>query len=684
MQHLPTWVAANPIASFTLLLFASLTVPPLVERLKLPGLVGLLLAGVILGPYGLQLLNPETETVKLLSDIGKIYLMFVAGLEIDRAAFRETRNRSLKFGLTTFLVPLIAGTLVGQVFGFGLNASLLIGSLLASHTLLAYPLIQQFGVVRNPAIAVTVGATIFTDVSALLVLAICVSIHQGQFSWVGLILQLVSLAIYAAAVLIGLDRLGREYFQRTGNEEGNQFLFVLLSLFLASVGTQVIQIENIVGAFLAGLAVSDVLGHGPVKEKVEFVGAVLFIPFFFVCMGLLIDIQTFLYTLGNEPMLAIAIVGSLIGSKFIAAWIVKGVDRYTWIETLTMWSLSLPQVAATLAAALVGFQVGLLTEPVFNSVIVLMLVTAILGPVLTERFAKQLMISGDGATSKDLQRSNNRFSTDRPLAILVPVNNPATEPNLMTMAGLLVQQQGGRVMPLAIAQTSSTLNDPRFLESLSRKRSVLQQAAEHSLNLGVETQPLLRIDLDIALGICHAAKEQEADLVLMGYGDITTLQARLLGNIIDQVFQSSPSPVAVMRLLAAPKLLSRILVFIWDISPHTLKLIAFAQSIATANQGNITLKYLISASTPPEKQGEFELQLRQHLVFGLEEEYHQIEIEAIVNTHPATVILETAHNFDLIILNAKDIHPGKGLILNDWATPIIQGLDCSMILFSNP
>jgi len=682
MEHFPTWVAENPIASFTLLLFASLTVPPLALRLKLPGLVGLLLAGVILGPYSLQLLDPETETIKLFSDIGKIYLMFVAGLEIDRAVFRQTRNRSLKFGLSTFLVPFIAGTLVGQLFGFGLNSSLLIGSLLASHTLLAYPLIQQFGIVRNPAIATTVGATIFTDVSALLVLAICVSIHQGQFSWMSLILQLVSLAIYAAAVLIGLDRLGREYFQRSGNEEGNQFLFVLVALFLASVGTQIIHIENIVGAFLAGVAINDVLGHGPVKEKVEFVGAVLFIPFFFVSMGLLIDIQTFLYTLGNEPILVMAIAGSLIGSKFIAAWIVKELDGYTWIETLTMWSLSLPQVAATLAAALVGFQVGLLTEAVFNSVIVLMLVTSILGPVLTERFAQQLTLSGDKPTSKNVQKDT--FSTSHPLAIVIPVNNPATEPNLMAMASLLVQPQGGRVIPLAIAQTSSSLTDPRFLESLSHKRSVLEQAAQHSLNLGVETLPLLRIDLDIALGICHAAKEQEADLVLMGYGDITTLQARLLGNIIDQVFQSSPCPVAVMRLLASPTHLTRILVFLWDTSPDTLRLIAFAQAIAAANQGNIAFKYLISPTLSPDQQEDRGLELRQYLAFEFPDRQPMLNVEAIANTHPTTLILETARNVDLILLNAKDIHPGKGLILNDWATPIIEGLNCSMILFFSP
>ncbi len=697
MEPFTDWVAANPIASFTILLFASVTIPPLVERLKLPGLVGLLLAGVILGPYGLKLLNPNSETIKLLSDIGKIYLMFVAGLEIDMQSFRRTRNRSLSFGLATFLTPLITGTLLGHAFGFGWNAAILIGSLFASHTLLAYPLVQRLGVVRNEAVTVTVGATIFTDIGALLVLAVCVSIHQGEFSWFSLPIQLGSLAIYAAAVLFGLDWLGKEYFRRTGNEEGNQFLFILLALFLSSVGAQVIHIENIVGAFLAGLAVNDVLGRGAVKEKVEFVGGVLFIPFFFVAMGLLIDIPVFIQTLRNDFLLVAAVVSGLIGSKFLAAFIVKGLHRYSWIEALTMGSLSLPQVAATLAATLVGFQVGLLTEAVFNSVIVLMLVTSVLGPVLTQRFASQLPLPESDGESKS-KSGEHTVEGDRPFShafkVVVPVHNPATEPHLIEMAALLAQQQQGQVMPLAIAHTSSSLNDADFLKTLQQKRLVLKQAAESSIKHGVETHPILRIDQDVALGISYVAKEQDADLLLMGYGDITTLQARLLGNVIDQVFRTSPCPVAVMRLVASPAALTRILVPVWDVLPHTRQLLAFAQSLAAANHGTTTILCLFPPSTPHSRQEEFRHQLAQHLPSDAEDvelsdaslessSLARVKIKAIANTDLKTVILRTSQHFDVIVLNAMDIHPAKGLMISDWATPIIQGLDCSMVLFSS-
>lgn len=648
MEQFATWVATNPIASFTILLFASLTVPPLIERLKLPGLVGLLLAGVVLGPDGLKLLNPESETLKLLSEIGKIFLMFVAGLEIDMQAFRRTRNRSLSFGFATFLCPLIIGTLVGQVFGFGWNASILIGSLFASHTLLAYPLVQRLGVVRNEAITVTVGATIFTDIGALLVLAVCVSIHQGNFSWWSLPLQLGALAIYAALVLFGLDWLGKEYFRRTGNEEGNQFLFILLALFLAAVGAQVVHTENIVGAFLAGLAVNDVLGRGAVKEKVEFVGGVLFIPFFFVAMGLLIDLPIFIQTLRDDLILVTAVVLGLIGSKFLAAVVVKGLHRYNWTEALTMWSMSLPQVAATLAATLVGFQVGLLNEAVFNSVIVLMLVTSTLGPVLTQRFASQLPLPKmevESGNPHNVPRSDAEPppQTSRPLTVIVPVYNPATESHLIEMATQLVQHQGGRVMPLAIARTNSALNAPEFADTLQRSRALLQHATESSQQVGVTATPILRIDQDIALGISYAAREQDADLILMGYGDITTLQARLLGNVIDQVFRSSPCPVAVTRLLAAPQSLNRILVPIWDVLPHTLQQITFAQTLATVNHGAVTVLRLFAPSIASPQQEEF-----SHLLTHQLQAYHErwgqaptvpIKIKAIANTDITATVL---------------------------------------------
>jgi len=331
------FIAETPLVAFTLLLLVILIIPPIFERLRLPGLVGLLVAGICLGSDGLGVLSHESETMQLLSDIGKIYLMFVAGLEIDLAEFRKTRDRSLSFGIFTFIIPMIVGTGVGFLFDMGPNASILLGSLMASHTLLGYPIVNRLGVARTEAVTITIGATIFTDIAALLVLAICISIHAGDFTPLSLITQLGSLALYCFVILVGFGWAGKEYFRRTGDEEGNQFLFILLVVFIAAVGAQLINVDKIVGAFLVGLAVNDVLGHSPVEEKVVFVGSTLFIPFFFVDMGLLIDFSGLMASLSTELRLTLVVVGGLIGSKLLAALATQWRYHYSWVETATMW-----------------------------------------------------------------------------------------------------------------------------------------------------------------------------------------------------------------------------------------------------------------------------------------------------------------------------------------------------------
>ena len=222
----------QPIFTFALLLGIIFIVPPVFEKLKLPGLVGLLVAGVVFGGSGLGLLDSKSQIMILLADIGKIYLMFVAGLEIDMEQFKRTKNRSMGFGFATFAVPLIGGILVGRIFGFGWNTAVLIGSLLASHTLLAYPIVKRLGVVNDEAVTVTIGATIFTDIGSLLVLAICLGVNKGDFSAIDLGILLGSLIVYTLIVLLGLDRLGKAFFRRSRNDQSSQFLFILLGLCL--------------------------------------------------------------------------------------------------------------------------------------------------------------------------------------------------------------------------------------------------------------------------------------------------------------------------------------------------------------------------------------------------------------------------------------------------------------------
>ncbi|MEA5540948.1 cation:proton antiporter [Limnoraphis robusta Tam1] len=688
-MQLLNWLPNSPIVIFTILLLVSLTLPPWFERLRLPGLVGLLLAGVVLGEHGLGVLDSQSETMKLLSDIGKIYLMFVAGLEIDLAQFKSKKDRAIGFGISTFIFPMLAGIAIGLWFGFGWNAAILIGSLLASHTLLAYPIVQRLGLIDTEPIIISVGATIFTSISALLVLAICVSVQAGEFSLYSLSWQLGSLAIYSAVVLFGFDWAGKAYFKRNGSEEGNQFLFVLLSVFLASVGAQIIQIDQIVGAFLAGLAVNDAVGNSLVKDKVEFVGSVLFIPFFFIAMGLFLNVPVFISTLTTNFTLPLAIVLGLIISKFIAAWAVKLLYGYSRDETLLIWSLSIPQVATTLAAALVGFNVGLLSEEVFNSVIVLMLATSILGPLLTQKYAPRLLPLKAAKSSFNINptikggENSQEAEKTLPFTVVVPIYNPDTQRYLMEMAALVARHEEGSIVPLAIATHAQVhMDEPEFQKALKQSRLLLKRSEEVGQEFNVKTEPVLRIDGDVATGITRTACEKDASLIVMGWSENTSLRARLFGTVIDSVFWSSHCPVAVMRLLQEPVEIRQILVLVKTIAPRTIRTIRFAQLLASTNKAAVTLLHICPAQTSPQQIAIMETQLTE--ILSVEGSSINSNIVVRATNDVVGTILEQAKGFDLVVLRSQRRRTAGGLAVSSVTHEVMQNLRCSVVMFGEP
>jgi len=688
----------SPLIEFTILLLVSLIIPPIFERLRLPGLVGLLVAGIILGNDGLQLLDKDSETMKLLSDIGKIYLMFVAGLEIDLEEFRKKKNRALSFGLATFVFPLLIGLGIAQGFDFGWNASILIGSLIASHTLLGFPIVNRLGVSSHESVIVTIGATIFTDIAALLVLAICIAIHAGDFSAFSLTMQLLALAVYTVLVLFGIDWAGKKYFQRTGDEESNQFLFVLLVVFLASVGAQIINVDKIVGAFLVGLAVNDVVGHSPVEEKVEFVGSTLFIPFFFVSMGLLLDIPVFIETIRFNFAFPLAMIAGLFVSKFLATLVAKVLYRYSWDETLTMWSLSLPQVAATLAAALAGVQAGLIPQEVFNTVIVLMLVTSLLGPLLTERFGRKLPLATTGLDTgedwvwweqleKELQQETRNpalaKAQENLFTVVVPVYNPMTERYLIEMGALLARHESGIVVPLTIVQAHVHMDDPQLSVSIQQQEKLLAKGQHYSEEFDVKASPLLRIDDDIAEGITRTAREQKASLIVMGWSETTTgLRSRLFGSLINNVIWSSHCPVVVTRLLDEPIHLHRILVPVKNLTVAAVRAIRFSQLFADTHRSSVTYLHVCDPRTSKEQIQAFEQEIEQVLQQrGAKIRYR---IKTIAHERTAEVLVRAARSFDLVVLRSLRRRTAGGLAVSDITTEVINSLTCSLILFGEP
>jgi Kef-type K+ transport system membrane component KefB len=385
------------LTKFAIMMAVIVGVPALSRRMRLPAAVGLLLAGLVIGPHGFDVIGDKRPIVDFLGVIGKLLLMFMAGLEVNLALFRAAKNKVVTFGFLTTLMPQLLGTGVALVFGYPVVPAIVIGSLLASHTLLGLPTIARLGEMHLEPVTITVGATVMSDTLSLVVFAICVSTFQSGFSTLSLGRQILEIAVFIPLLLFGASRLGSWFLNKVRDSEDAFFVVMLAIVAVAGSLADVINLPPIVGAFLAGLAVNEATQEHPAKEKLEFFSTSLFIPIFFIDTGFLIDPRNFIGSIRDNFGLVAAIIGALFVGKWIAASVAARLFGYTPAAHKTVWSLTLPQVAATLAAALVGYNTfspagaRLLDLDMLNVVFVLLLVTAIVGPVLTERFAPQML-----------------------------------------------------------------------------------------------------------------------------------------------------------------------------------------------------------------------------------------------------------------------------------------------------
>jgi Kef-type K+ transport system membrane component KefB len=679
---MPSFLQQTPLAVFALLLGLSVLVPPVVRRLGLPDLVGLLAAGVLVGPHALGWLNADNATVQLLSDVGVIYLLFIAGLEIDLAEFARIRQRSFRFGLLTFALPMAGGLLLGLGFGYSLLSSVLLGSILSSHTPLGYPIVRSYGAVREESVVVAIGGTILTDIAALVVLALSVGLAGGALTPLGVVALLLKVALYAALVVLLIQRLGRPLVRRSANNDSQLFVLVLLAVFLAALAAELAGVEKIVGAFLAGLAVNAVLPEGRVKEQVIFVGGSLFIPVFFLDLGLLLDLPAFARTLAGS-LFAVGLIATLIASKGLAAWCAGRLYRYRGPQVLTLWSLSLPQVAATLAATFVGFRAGLLDAQVVNSVLALMVVTATLGPALTSLAMRQL---GEAAAARlDVEQAGQLALARRALQALVPLSNPDSEAHLLATASLLIggeAGQPGRLLPLAVvAPLRSGMGG-----ALAGARALLHQAERIGQQRQVPVQSLLRIDSDVAAGIAHTAQEQGADLVVMGLAAPAGLGRWLFGDLVDSTCRQVGCPVVVAQLQQPPEQVRRLLVPIKDLTAGSLEQFQLAERMASVLGGTITLMHLHDPWQPAEELEQLRRQL-QRWCPGPSSPAAAVAVQLLLEPRQALEqqLLTAAQRHDLVILRSqRRLVAGLPIPASDRVSRLLRRLQCSTLVISDP
>jgi Na+:H+ antiporter len=376
---------SGPVLEF-LVLFAVILFGPIVfRRFGLPGLIGLLLGGFAIGPHGLDLIHAGNQTIPELGKLGLLYLMFVAGLELDLHVMRQYRRGALAFGLVAFAVPGGLGAAVGVALGWPLAATCLVGALLASHTLIVYPNLRDAGLGGNPAVAVAVGATVLTDTLALVVLAVVAGTQTGSGSIPVIVGEIaLGLLVLVAVGLFVLPRVVDAALRRLGNDRVARYVVIIVALLFMATLAQVFGIEGIVGAFFAGIALNPLVpNEGPSMERVEFFGAAVFIPIFLVSIGLLLDPSVMFtgHTLGLAGLLVLA----ALGGKAVACGLAGPLMHFDRPQRAAMYVLTIPQAAATLAVALIGFEIGVFGTSVVNAVLVLILVSITVAALLTQK-----------------------------------------------------------------------------------------------------------------------------------------------------------------------------------------------------------------------------------------------------------------------------------------------------------
>lgn len=553
----------DPVLVFALVAALMLLAPIVMARYRLPGMIGLLFAGAVLGPNALNVLARDQSFV-LFGTVGLLYIMFTAALEIDMAKLKKYKTHSIVFGLLTFAIPQSVGTGVGLLFGFDWPAAILLGSMFASHTLLAYPIASRLGVSRNQAVTAAVGGTILTDTLALLVLAVIAGMTRGEMNDTFWYKLGVSLSLYVALILFGLPWLARWFFRNVGGDGVAEFVFVLAMVFLCASLSHLAGAEPIVGAFLAGLALNRLIPHnGTLMNRIQFTGEAIFIPFFLLSVGMLLDLSVFFGGI-RAWLIAIAMVATVISTKWLAAQATRLFLGYSNDQAKVVFGLSVAQAAATLAATIVGHEIGLFDEAVVNGAILMILVTCFLAPLMVDRYGRKMAIANqqdDGETDIRQQR------------IVVALADQAQSSELLELARLLRDPSHAQpVYPLTVVPDTDSSK-----ERVKVATALVDQAVKSLAESEVPAVPVTRLDLNITDGIMRSRKELNGSELIVGWNEHTTAPEYLFGSMLEKLLADHHYTLLVSRTRHPWQTCSRLF---WCLPHHAESEHGFIEAVA--------------------------------------------------------------------------------------------------------
>ena len=541
----PTWI-------FLLVLLIILFAPLLLNKLRIPHIIGMILAGLAIGEHGFNILARDSS-FELFGKVGVYYIMFLAGLEMNMADFKKNRGKAIVLGLLAFIIPISIGLVTNVVLlKYSLITSILLASMYASHTLVAYPIVIRYGISRQRSVSIAVGGTAVTDTLTLLVLAVISGVFKGESGglfWLWLIVRFIILGV---VLTYAIPRIGRWFFRRY-DDSVMQYIFVLALVFLGAGLMELIGMEGILGAFMVGLLLNRLIPHvSPLMSHLEFVGNALFIPYFLIGVGMLIDVHVIFGEGDALKVAGVMIVVALVG-KWIASWLTQKIYRMSVLERELMFGLSNAQAAATLAAVLVGYQIilpdgsRLLNEDVLNGTVLLILVTCIVSSFTTERAARKMAM---GEVNPEEDHSHV------PEKILIPIANPATIDYLMNLA-LVIRDTKQKDNLVAL----NVINDHSSSDRLEQQgKRHLERAAKITVSAGVELSCISRYDLNIAAGIIHTAREHNVTDVIIGLHYKVNIVDSFFGMLTESLLKGLHREVMVARFLMPINTLRRIIV----------------------------------------------------------------------------------------------------------------------------
>lgn len=555
--ELPSLPLSNPVLIFTLVLLIVLLAPIVFKKIRIPGIVGLVVAGILAGPHGFGLLD-ENSGIKLFSTTGMLYLMFLVGLELDLKDFKKNQDRSLVFGILTFFIPLGLGFITSFfVLHFSVISSLLLASMFSTHTLISYPIASRLGITRNEAVTITIGGTIITDTAVLLLLAVISASTKGELDFLFWVRITILLTLFVFIILWGIPRISRWFLRNLESDSGSQYIYIITIVFLSGILAQIAGIEPIIGAFLAGLALNRLIPHtSALMNRIIFIGNTFFIPIFLLSVGMLVDYKILFH--GSKALIfAGMLVFVAIFSKYAAAWITQKIFGYSRVERSVIFGLSVSHAAAIIAVILVGYKLNLLDVSVLNGTILIILVSCLVSTFTTEIYGRKLAVT-EAQRLPSVDAGNEK--------ILVPVSNPATVESLVDFA-LLVKEP---VLHEPIYMLTVVPDNDKAREQIVRNNKMFESAVVHASATDNTLQLVSRVDLNITNGITRAIKELMISKVVVGWNGKSTTTNYIFGSLLDNLIAKTEQMIIVVKIEKPMSSIRRLVVIVppnaeWEI-----------------------------------------------------------------------------------------------------------------------